>query len=214
MLHVYHRNDLFPIEEIQQHLTKFPFYHHPAFLFSYDVEGYKNCIFGLQSSSNISISYLCHELAHAVDFSATNFKERFNSGFFKFKLPKLQYIYNTTVREWETGQSTQRESRTCGIQLHLELFLDSTINIDDYIEEATDTLHYMPDYMNTNEYETKKAIRRSYNNTNINDIFIEIIKWLNKTEKTKAFRYYKDTDQYKIKKNAYDTKNFIEITKK
>lgn len=167
-------------------LSRLAFSDHPALRWSLKTEGYKDLSFGARAGPGAGFSNLCHEIAHAVEFGADQFRTRVVSGHFVFKLPR-QIILGHSVCEPETPQVTLRECRVGGIQKRLLRAAGYRIDDETFIDQYLETMSYMPDacclHGARGEALMRKTLEKSYRAWTMDRINKEMQRWLDKSKK-------------------------------
>ena len=164
---------------------------HPAFSFQLGLEGYQNYVFGCRAGSSLELSNLFHEIAHAVEFGAKNFRYRVNQdGRFNFKQPKEQYIFGRVFIEFYKTTAIECELRTIAIQIRLLKMSGVKTTYENLLNEIVDSMVWMPDFENVQGDGDKeklewcrKYVTEYYSTLNDEQVVSEIIGWLDKTEK-------------------------------
>lgn len=184
----------------QKRLERLPFYDHPAFLYSFSDEGYYNCKFGAVAGPAASVQYIAHELAHCVEFGSSSFRKRFRGGTLVFKRGQYLINKNTEFEDWLFNKPVAmlRECRTVGIEAHILEMMYKRINILVHFKEFAAALWSLPDwYLHPKDNkEIVKLMFESYEKHNKKQICNEIVTWLDKVKRTKAFKYANIEDNF------------------
>lgn len=167
--------------------TNFELNNHPGFLWKHATQGYKDFTFGARSGPAHSISALAHELAHAIEFGAKSFEYRAKPyGRFNFQVPSI-WVIDRYCCEPQTGQITEREARTFGIELRLlELILNEEVHKESYFDYCCSVKQYLPDYYfySKKDEEFLAIVRSSYEKFTKEVCLKELKRWFEKTHLT------------------------------
>src|SRR5258706_11125930 len=91
-------------------LKRLSFNVHPALMVNSRIEGYSNYTFGGRAGPTVEFTNVLHELAHAAEFGAKNFRCRCKNGGFVFRLVE-RIVLGHTYYECSTSQPVLRELR-------------------------------------------------------------------------------------------------------
>lgn len=172
-------------EEIQSFVEQLPFANTDGFEWNYGQSGTKNFTFGTRSGPVNTVSALMHELAHAVEFGARQFKYRTSEydGTFVFSTPS-RWCFDRFVCEPQTGEMTAREARAFAIEAHLLQYLGilkSEQDLEGFFEYVAEVAEFMPDwyfYMKDDGKEKLlKILRETHSAWTIDQIFSELNRW-------------------------------------
>jgi hypothetical protein len=182
-------------------LSNLPFADHSAFMFNMDATGYIEFVFGGRAGPSVDISNLAHEMAHAVEFGAKNYKNRYRDGNFVFKSPGYIVILGRYIRKDNiTYESTLREIRTMGIQRHFLEAMGTEDSLEEYIEDMADVCDFIPDSWivpklnNSQKSWIKQELLIAYNSWTKEMVCDEFTKWLNCVAKRLSTKTHKIAD--------------------
>lgn len=147
-----------------------------------EMSGYADYIFGARAGPNVAIDNLFHELAHAAEFGPEDFSRRCFMGSFWFKVPKVK-VLGGYYPQFNTGQATEREFRTCAYQLHLMQAAGMKRDPKQFADYMGNTvLPYMPDAAYIKEAFAKRILQE-YDSITQGQALERLQGWLSKTGK-------------------------------
>ncbi|PNG50510.1 hypothetical protein WDL1P1_00568 (plasmid) [Variovorax sp. WDL1] len=168
-----------------ERLARIPLMRHPGFHFDLEQEGYREYVFGGRYAYSSEFGAICHDLAHAVEFGPDRFDERCNPwGGFTFNLGKIEIA----GREYEhpvTGQATERECRTYGIQARLADAFGMKLNFEAHAAYCAHLCRHMPDWVaySGKEAQLLQLIGESRDMFSQAEIFQRLEGWFDLTER-------------------------------
>lgn len=151
-------------DEIAQWLEPHPVFHHPGFRWSIDLEGYKNHVFGCKTASVSTLSALCHELGHALDFGANEFETRALKNGWRFDMPYIRFKGHILYRP-RTAQASYREGRVVAIEQRLcEILTGEVLGAEFCGQRAFSMVKHLPDFflVKQDEPRFKRMVMEAY----------------------------------------------------
>lgn len=176
------------IKEIETFIADLGISNHPGLKVDESLQGYRDWTFGCRAGPvEANVDDLAHELAHAIQFGAKQFRRRAFEFGFNFKVPR-KWVYDRFVVEPITNQATMRELETFAIQAHL-MGINSG-SIIEFAKSRVESMKYMPDSycipgQNISEQESWMADRviEFFDATSKGECINELNKWLDATDK-------------------------------
>lgn len=128
----------------RRRLARIPVLNHPG-LQLYPGEGYRDHQFGFASGPVYDVSAVVHDLAHVVEFGDKAFRRRGANGRMVFRIPRV-FIGGRFCEEPRTGQPSEREARTFGIQYRIEQRLGIAKPEEQFIQESLEAMKFISDW--------------------------------------------------------------------
>ena len=183
-------------------LKKLPWNDHPAFMTDPTIEGYRDYKFGARAGPETDGWNCMHEMAHAVQFRANNFRSRVKNGSFVFKKPGAFWSMGHYCYEPTSTRGTMRELETFAIQFKMIEFVLGKQDVREYVKHITRLISWLPDHynlykstlINGNERKTsmlnisQKHLMEFYDKWSFEMIAEEMNRWLDKTQKHIAIK--------------------------
>jgi hypothetical protein len=167
-----------------ERLARVPLMRHPAFRLDIEQEGYREYVFGGRYAFSSEFGAICHDLAHAVEFGPDAFEERCDPwGQFVFNVGKIE-IAGREYPHPVTGQATERECRTYGIQARLAHAFGMKLDFEAHASYCAQLCRHMPDWIayNGKEADLIRLIRDGHAMYGEQAIFERLEGWLDCTE--------------------------------
>lgn len=165
---------------LAERVAKLPFAKHPYFRFKPTLEGYQGYVFGGRAGPNVGPWNVTHELAHAAEFGHENFRTRNLMGAFHFRVHRV-YFQGEGYVEQRTGQATERECRTIGLQMHLLQAIGIQLHDDRFLQDAMCSMAFMPDSFAADNDGKSQLIVATRDRYSSSEVFERVEAWLDKT---------------------------------
>lgn len=173
-------------ELISSLVQTLPFSTHSGFLWGYKRQGYHDYTFGARILTTHHFYFLCHEIAHAIEFGPELYAKNGYCGAFRFKTNTF-WLINQSVTEQKTFQASLREARATAIQARLMEMAGFDVVLSDIEADAFELTQYMPDwyYADKNREQFKQAFFSSYEKHTPDVINQRMIGWLTRSERSR-----------------------------
>lgn len=167
----------------QARIDRLPFAKHPGFRVNFQREGYKNYTFGAKSGPCAGFDALAHELAHAVEFGPENFEQRCSQFGFVFSMATIEVLgdeYPNPI----TGQASEREARTFGIEWQLCEAVGIHLQEKEYLRHVCGALGFLPDWLAYHQKpdEVAALVHQAREQFSLAEVFDRMIGWLDLTQ--------------------------------
>lgn len=173
-------------EQIADLVGTLPFSKAPGFYWSGALQGYSDYTFGARIDQYQQFYFLCHEMAHAIEFGPNNYASSGFSGAFRFKINTF-WLIDRHVTEQSTFQASLREARTAGIQARLMEMAGFTVDLEAIEQDAFGLTRYMPDWFLAKENRDlfRKHFLSSYKKFTPTVINFRMTEWLKRSERSR-----------------------------
>lgn len=132
--------------EIWEFLAVHRVFLHPGFLWDFQLEGYKNHVFGSRNGKVSTLSGLCHELAHAVEFGVNQFESRASPHGWEFSMPYMRFMGHKIYRP-KSPQASYREGRVVAIEQRMcEILTGQVLGAEYCANRAFSMVENLPDF--------------------------------------------------------------------
>lgn len=173
-------------EQIVDLVSTLPFSKVPGFYWSGALQGYSDYTFGARIYQYQQFYFLCHEMAHAIEFGPNHYASSGFSGAFRFKTNTF-WLIDRYVTEQSTFQASLREARTAGIQARLMEMAGFTVDLNAIERDAFGLTSYMPDWFlaEDNRELFKKHFFSAYKLFTPTVINFRMTEWLKRSERSR-----------------------------